>query len=210
MASVNALNLGIFAIGVNFELDFRTTSAATGTLNPHTFSNIDIGEPSNNRYVFISTHCGSGNSPSSVTIGGVSATAAITNGTSFMTCDIWYAKVTTGTTADIVVTSTDDEKAIGVWRVITVASNPISDSAFYTEGGTNATVTIPTGSAAIAVNCYDNLTGSIDTGTQRFGFDAGTSEWVYGNDTITTGETGSTTFNGAGADALSVVAIALT
>ena len=114
----------------------------------------------------------------------------------------------TGTTADFVVTSASNEKSIGFWRVVTSATDPIADSASYPAGGSNATVTIPAGGIAIATSCVENATVSIGVGTERFNFDAGTNEDVCGNDTITTGEEGSTTFNGTNSDALAVVAIA--
>lgn len=189
----------------SFGMSFLQTELAVGSANTtHTFSNVNFGVEDANRWIFVTVHDGDGNIPTSVTIGGVTATAAITNGTNYQTCCIYYAKVPTGGSGNVVVTSSSNEKSIGVWRVVTEATNPVADSAFYAEGGSNATVNIPTGGAAIATNCYDNASGSIDTGTQRYAHDGGTSENVYGNDTVTTG---TITFNGSGSDALSVVAI---
>jgi len=52
MAGINALNLGIFATGIKFEVDYRNSYSATGTSSPHTFSSCDIGVANSNRYVF--------------------------------------------------------------------------------------------------------------------------------------------------------------
>lgn len=186
---------------------FLGTASNLSSSSTQTFSGLSIGSADPNRWIICTVHDGNGDATASLSIGGVSATQAVTQGTSFQTCHIFYAKVPTGTTADFVVTSDSSEKSIGFWRVVTPAANPIADSASYPEGGSNATVTIPPGGIAIATSCVDNSTVSIDVGTERFNFDAGTNEDVCGNDTIITGEEGVTTFNGINSDALAVVAI---
>jgi hypothetical protein len=97
-----------------------------GTANPQAFTGVGIGTAASNRFVVVCV-AESGNGPiTAVTIGGISATKAVaTNAAQDMS--IWYANVTTGTTATIDLTSTTTfppEIGIAVATITTATPTP--------------------------------------------------------------------------------------
>jgi hypothetical protein len=92
------------------EISYRQNYELTTNSTTYTFTNCDIGAASQSRVVAVGI-VASGNTTnpvSSVTIGGISASNVVNNGTTSTNnkpnCAIYSAKVPTGTTANIVVT----------------------------------------------------------------------------------------------------------
>ena len=90
------------AASISYRANYSSTTDATS----YTFASSDIGTATDRSIVVVAIHSRSASSSvsvSSVTIGGVSATQAVSIGTLFIT-QIWYATGVSGTTGDIVVT----------------------------------------------------------------------------------------------------------
>lgn len=93
-----------------FDLDFFYWGriASSGNKTTYTFASQNFGPPHLHRMIVVGIACGaSSDSISSVTIGGISATV-VTNGAGYYGASaIAYAKVSTGTELDVVVTLSD-------------------------------------------------------------------------------------------------------
>ena len=110
---------GISSAPASVTFTDSTVSGADATV--YTFSTQDIGTAGANRHVIVLIHAGdlSGSTGiSSVTVGGIAASSAVTHGdtiagTSFTTA-IFIAAVPTGTTADVVVTFAAGRSRAGI------------------------------------------------------------------------------------------------
>ncbi|HUO50194.1 MAG TPA: fibronectin type III domain-containing protein, partial [Candidatus Paceibacterota bacterium] len=162
---------------------------------PVTFSNVNIGTPAANRIVVVGVDNNSGNNDggtTAVTIGGVSATKAVTSATGSDYASIWYATVPTGSTANIVVTtgSSGGIENMGILvGTITGSSSPTpvasgSHAAVYDAGDpqivpTTGTVTVPTGGVAVVFGraAYANGVTPIWSTNTIGDFSLGTTTW---------------------------------
>ena len=135
--------------GYNFT---EYVKSATVTSASKTFSAVDIGEPDEDRTVFVAIHqrkvFGSAQAITSVTIGGETATL-VEGEELFSFVWVYYANVPTGTTADVVITcaaSFSWEPAISVGTVyggFTVADTKYSSSAdSYTLSCSSGDITL--------------------------------------------------------------------
>lgn len=134
-----------FGKDVNYTGDtsvtFTDSSVNSGSATTYTFSSQAIGTASADRVVVVGTSGGAGNTNpvSSMTIGGVSAVKAIgiVNNTG---TEIWYATVTSGTTASVVVNwgGTKNRCGIGVWALTGVTGV----GATNTSTSSTATLTV--------------------------------------------------------------------
>lgn len=156
-------------------ISYRTSAVNSASQTSYTFTAQDIGTASSDRRVVVGVtfYVNSGSqSVSSVTIGGVSASALYDPGAVAATAEgvaFWSAIVPTGTTGDIVInfSSAPLRIGIGVWAV-TAASSALFDSKRATGTGNPLSVSIgvPANGAVIAV------AGMVNNGT------AGTYTWV--------------------------------
>ena len=134
-----------FGADVNYTGDtsvtFTDSSVDSGSATTYTFSSQAIGTASADRVVVVGTSGGAGatNPVSSMTIGGVSAVKAIGIVNSTGT-EIWYATVTSGTTASVVVNwgGTKSRCGIGVWALTGVTGV----GATNTSTSSTATLTV--------------------------------------------------------------------
>jgi len=134
-----------FGKDVNYTGDtsvtFTDSSVNSGSATTYTFSSQAIGTASADRVVVVGTSGGAGatNPVSSMTIGGVSAVKAIGTVNSTGT-EIWYATVTSGTTASVVVNwgGTKSRCGIGVWALTGVTGV----GATNTSTSSTATLTV--------------------------------------------------------------------
>lgn len=148
------------ATEVNLTYIGSTNNTGGGTTA--TFTNHAIGAASSDRLVVVGINYEDPGQPviSGVTIGGVSATEAVQVQSSNRGCSgIFYLKVTSGTTADIVVTYAlgIDRSRINVWTI----KDQGQDAAVATDSGNAASgtglsmsVDIPANGCAIAVDTH--------------------------------------------------------
>jgi hypothetical protein len=161
-----------------FEAQYYNTS----NLTTYTFSTCDLGTADADRSIIVAVGAGrvsaGSRTVSSLTIGGVSATFAGRKQTVNLNAnEIWYAKVPTGATGDVVVTFNSGMLGcgIGIWSVLNLG--PVQDvQGDNTSGGVaSQSVSIGGGESAFAVfNVYDeaNPSGlsavSWSTATERY------------------------------------------
>lgn len=123
---------------------YNNSYSSTTNASSYTFSASAIGTADSTRLVVVVAHTNNlSASVSSMTIGGISATSAVSAGSAQLV-SIWYAIVPTGTTADIVLTlgATSNNAVIGVYSLYHIVSTTPTTSNNLTVGGTsNATNT---------------------------------------------------------------------
>jgi hypothetical protein len=134
-----------------------TAGSVSANTTVYTFNGASIGTAASDRIVFIAVSA-TGNSSinvSSVTIGGVSATLINTGNASFGTIGNAYLNVTSGTTANIVVTFTtggQDRCSIDVYTIYGSTATPY-DTALTLQPSSASTIStnvdIPTGAVCI-------------------------------------------------------------
>lgn len=161
-------------------------------LTVYTFSAVAIGAAAANRIVVVDAHADEGGDLVSMTIGGISATIAVSAAATDEFAVIAYAVVPTGTTADIVVTWTSGALRcmIGAWRLTgadTIPTDTDSSNSIPSTGET-LTVNIPTNAAAVAAHT-SNQTSATDfwTGAAQRYTDSTTNSEFQGSDTQPTG-----------------------
>ena len=129
------------------------------------FDGLAIGAASDDRIVVVGitgNHSGTGE-PTSVTIGGVTATiAGSVQRTGENDSSMWYALVTTGTTADIdiIYTGTRQVVAIAVWSIYGASGAP--DYTAGHEGNTTGDATVSLTIPANGFGCAANSGGGPD------------------------------------------------
>ena len=148
------------------------TSSGTGV----TFSAINIGTAAADRIVVV-IFTSQLVVATAMTIGGVSATKAIEESTVISGLQIWYATVTTGTTADVVVTGGGadwSQKAIIVGQIIGATGAPATASSTDVTDPADVTITVPSGGVAI-VAYYGTAGGTWTNASFDFDEDTGDS-----------------------------------
>jgi len=114
---------------------------------------------------------------SSCTIGGVSATLAVSAGDTSYPTAIYYASVPSGTTGDVVVTfnTTVSDCAIGVWSLYDVNATPKS------SGGKNTSTAFPSISfAANDIGIFGDFPGGAGTTWTNATEDFDVASWHTG------------------------------
>jgi hypothetical protein len=152
-----------------FSLAYIGSSKKTINGTTQTFSSESIGTVAVNRVIAVAVSPDSDPDITNVTIGGIAATQAVqANGGSNRT-EIWYARVPSGTTADIVVSIASSRKCtIAVYRITTSTFAPANtDSATVVNGDVSVAATCPAGGAGI-VSVSGDTTGT-HTGTNYTG-----------------------------------------
>lgn len=185
----------------------RSFAAATGNgsdLTTYTFTAHAIGAAASNRKVVVAAtgRMGSGIQVSSLTVGGVSATSAVSSGSGTSHSSIWVVDFPTGTTADIVVTFSGGAArcAVAVWAMYGAGSSTPTATATDTTSPFSQSLTTPVGGVAFGVITssdpagitWANLTEDVDANYPDASqlYSAGSKESVAGDtSTITASPT---------------------
>jgi len=154
-------------------LAYQTNAADPANLTTYTFSAQAIGTAASDRYVIVGVAgSNTASEPSTVTVGGVSATKVVGTAGGNHSAGLWVALVTSGSTADIVVTwpGSIDRCAIGVWSSTGLSSVTPSNTATSNATPGSCTVTTLAGGFAIAFSHlgYGTVTWSGTGVTQDF------------------------------------------
>lgn len=142
-------------------LTFIGTASLTTNTSTYTFSSQDIGTPGSDRLVVVvaaayESSSSAGDTPSSITIGGVSATIHATGaGTGFNSASVSIASllVASGSTADIVVTMPDAQvgMAIVVLALTGYSSAVPTTDATAISGGTDISLSMAVGPLHVGI-----------------------------------------------------------
>ena len=101
-----------------------------------TLTGVMLGTPSANRVVALAFAALNGNLPTSVKVGGVSATQAVRSPeTSLVVASIWYAALPSGATGDIVVVKPVDSCAMAWFSFETATPTPLDTATGSGTGG---------------------------------------------------------------------------
>lgn len=138
-----------------FEFVTSSTYYQFSRKSSHTFSSVSIGDADSDRWVVVV--CTYGDSYNSgrftgVSIGGSAASLSLTQYDEPEGVVIAYRKVTTGTTADIVLTTVTGVRSwgIAVYRLISTDASPSAGSASAEAGSTAQVTSVPAGSAVVS------------------------------------------------------------
>lgn len=154
-------------------LTYQTNATDPTNATSWTFTAQAIGTAAADRYVIVGVGISNNASePTSVTVGGVSATKVVGTAGGAHCAGLWVALVTGGTTADIVVNAsgTTDRCAIGVWSATGLLSVTPNNTATSNAATGSCTVTTLAGGFAISF-ChlgYGTVTWSGTGVTQDF------------------------------------------
>lgn len=169
-----------------------TVNPSQGAATVYTFSAADISTAAADRKIVVGIQANDGgNTVSSVTVGGISASLVIALDDGNSRTELWQADVPTGTTADIVVTFSGGANAcdIGVWAVYGAAA-AAHHTASSSANPPSANLNIPANGVAIGV-ARENGSGVLSTWTnltERFDRTSGTGA----SDAFVAAETGRT------------------
>lgn len=151
------------------ETAYITSASNTTDLTTYTFSSQSFGAAATDRIVTVTIGARNNVSRtiSSVTIGGVSATAnvtAINTGSGADVAAIYSAAVPTGTTGDVVVTFSGSMQrcVVGIYRTVGssgVAASDTDTDLTLTSQALTATIDVPAGGSAIGV-CWNASGGT--------------------------------------------------
>ena len=162
------------AVPIDSTLAFTASAVNSAAQSSYTFSSQAIGTASADRVVVVGTSGGSGatDAVSSMTIGGVSAVKAIGIVNSTGT-EIWYATVTSGTTASVVVNwgGTKSRCGIGVWALTGVSGVGATNS----STSSTSTLTVSGNEKDIVIVMWggkDNSSVSMSGVTENFDRDS--------------------------------------
>lgn len=149
MPGVNFQVLMAMAASASYpSISYISNNSTTTNSTSHTFTAQSIGSTGNNRYIVVSIsgYQASVGALSSATIGGVSATIAVqANGTNTVAVII-IAAVSSGTTADIVLTWANNTQNVGI------AVHRVVDLNSATANTTGNDTTLSTGAASFTLN----------------------------------------------------------
>lgn len=133
----------------NYNANTGSNTAST----TFTFTSVSIGTASSTRYVVVAMIAqGASASPTSVTVGGISATSAAAAVTSSNRAELWIAAVPTGTTANIVVTfaASTTRCAVGSFSVYDITSTTPVNTA-TSSGSTSMTLSVNTNANSVVI-----------------------------------------------------------
>lgn len=154
-------------------LTYQTSTSDSTNLTTYTFASQAIGTAASDRYVIVGVAgSNTASEPSSVTIGGVSATKAVGTAGGNHSAGLWVANVPSGSTASIVVVwpGAIDRCAIGVWSATGLSSvTPTNTATSNASPGVGAVTTLSGGFAvAFSHLGYGTVTWSGTGVTQDF------------------------------------------
>lgn len=163
-----------YILGASNLIDgFIASYESSSNLSSYTFSACDIGTANAARVVVVGVivlDSGSDNGISSVTIGGAAATKATSTTTAgdlanARVAGIYYKVVAAGTTADIVVASSNAAETCGisVYAIYPASSTPVdtSNDSAGSAGSMTSTLTVEAGGMCISVHTHNNANNTI-------------------------------------------------
>jgi hypothetical protein len=180
------------------EWSFQESQEDISNASVYTFSSVDIGAADADRCVVVAVYArkgGGATSISSVTIGGATATNIVTQGrtetigsTGTNIVGFFCADITSGTTADVVVTYADPmaRAACDVWRFVGYDFTSIYDSSGSAADDPTYDIDIPADGVALGAAC------GADSG-------GGTPSWSWSNLTEDSDRTIETFFSASAA-----------
>jgi len=150
---------------------FTSSGFANPGATTHTFSGVAIGTASADRQIVVhgyNTGGGGGQVISTITVGGISASKLLEQlHTSNTVSSLWIASVSSGTTADIVFSSSAsnfDAVAFGAWEV-TGAASTTSDTLGDDAEPSTGTINVPANGALFAAGGCNSVGGATNTWT---------------------------------------------
>jgi hypothetical protein len=200
-----ATDIGLTTMGVTYYAPsgggsvtwttFTPPAIQAGTANPQAFTGVSIGTAASNRVVVVCVGASNNTPVTSVTIGGVSATAAEQSGGSANAAELWYASVPSGTTAtfDInLAAGFPTNIGIIVGALTTTTPTPgtgaLQASTLFNNDPQETTTAITVPSNGIGIVCGDTGTPNASptynnwTADQQVTISAGTPEqWLLGH-----------------------------
>lgn len=136
------------------------SDGAVRVSDPITFSGISFGTAAANRLLIAGIATGTNGdpnaAPTSVVIGGVSATLVVSRNQGEAGCSIWQALVPSGTSGTVVINfSPDDTNAVafGLWSIKT--NTQAATNSGGSTGGSSVAATVPSGGYGIVIYCAD-------------------------------------------------------
>ena len=169
--------------GSVMEFDYLGTSVSSSNLNTYTFLSNDLGSADAERVIAVVIHAtaASTRSITSVSIGGIAATAAVTDA-SARPIGIWYAAVPTGTTGNIVVNFNSTgalDCRIGWFRLVPSVSTPLDtgDSGLAAPPRTVSNIEVVDGGCVISALMVAGLTATGLAPTYN-GVDGSTTHYI--------------------------------
>lgn len=143
----------------SIDLSATASSVSTADQTTYTFSGLSLGTADAAREIVVATSSrGSSNEvPSSVTVGGISATQIFSTGGAgdLSHIGIYRASVPTGTTGDVVVTFPGSQVrcAVQVWRMLGAAAGTHATASDETvsSGVLTTSIAVPAGGAVVAM-----------------------------------------------------------
>ena len=147
----------------SFSYSYLTEVEDTSNAATYNFSSVSFGVPSASRQIIVGT-CGvigSGQTISSVTIGGVSATQVVQASNGGQPCGLFIANVPTGTSGTVSVTfsTTMGRAHIGVWRMVAANSAAAEDTislGLGSSGSQSGTIDVSANGVIIAYGIGNN------------------------------------------------------
>jgi hypothetical protein len=187
---------------------YQSSATSASGSSPWTFTAMSIGTASSTRRVFVaiaapSTSTALNPAIDAVSIGGVSATLYGTRrhtSNTYHEVSFWYADVSSGTTADVVVTgATGHNRAsmtvAGVWTLDNslLLNNQPTDDAFdntASAGTLTASLDVLTGGFILSVVCRQSASGTYTFSgvTERYDVDAGNQIVGSASDNFASGQ----------------------
>lgn len=141
-----------------FSGEFLAVDTSTSG-SPHTFTGVPFGDASAGRIIVVAVGISTDTTISSVSIGGISATLAVSDVQTGVTAAIYYANVPTGTSGTVVVNASSNA-AIGVYKLENATATPTNTgSRTPRDGDATLFCTVPVNGFGI-VCVTDEETGS--------------------------------------------------
>ena len=139
-------------------ISFTANGELTGTGSARTFSSMALGTAADNRYIIVAigTTGGGGGTDNcnSVTVGGTGLSKLVSkNHTDHQIAQIWAGLITSGTSADIVVTwaRTASRTGIGVWAAYGIGTMEDSGSASISSSSSAMSTDLDISAGGVAV-----------------------------------------------------------
>lgn len=178
-------------------VSYRAIYSSTTDASTYTFTSSDIGTATDRSAIVVAVHT-AGNAPSSVTVGGTSATQINTVGSTVIT-SLWRVSGVSGTTATIVVNTsgTATRCLIGVYALYNLRSTtPIDNATTFALSGSSRTLTLNTIVNGVIIGCastsasprsfnWTGATENYDTSIESANVNSGASAVTTSNTTTT-------------------------
>lgn len=165
-------------------ISYRTQAENAAGTTTTTFSSQSVGTAASDRYVVVAVgSTGTSATVSSVTVGGASTTQVVTSlvGARFIYLFITTAAFTSGTTANIVVTTAaaPSEVVVGVWALYGLASNTAVSTQTSTTNSGSMNLTLNNGGVVVSAMVASAVSATQTGTTERFDTTVGGSARDY-------------------------------